>query len=73
MNKYTVLLLYPDYLSDCPETYLAYVEAAEINQTAQFAQIQALRAQTETIEMAAGDFLVLAIFDGHLQGLWEEK
>ena len=66
--KYTVLLLYPDYVQDGgegAETYLAYVEAADAP-TAQFlAQNLARLANAETIE-SIDDFRVLAVFEGHL-------
>lgn len=46
-DNYTVLLLYPDYMSDQygHDTYLAHVHAAYVDSAIKAAQKQAVRAQ----------------------------
>jgi hypothetical protein len=41
MNKYSVLLLYPDYLTDDEETYYTFVEAADVPGAISKAQAEA--------------------------------
>lgn len=73
MEPFTVLLLYPDYLSENygEETYTAWVDAYNPADAVRRAQKQALRAQPN--DQRAGsraiDFGSLAVFEGHLHNL----
>jgi hypothetical protein len=70
MKKYTVLLLYPDYMTDGPEgseTYLAWVFAATPVQAVTRAQLDAKEASDYDCdeEQNPEDFRALAVFKGH--------
>lgn len=66
--KYTVSLLYPKYAQDdFPETYLAWVQTEDYIKAMKVAKIQALRAQSNTKGWRANDFIVLHVFEGHVQ------
>lgn len=67
--KFTVLLHYPDYLSDGNhETYLAHVIAATSGAAVEFAYDDAFAANPEAVDPY--DFTVLAVFEGHLEDLY---
>lgn len=72
MKPYTVILLYPEYMTDGRvETYFAHVEAENLDAAARLAQEEAAREnhiEDEYDEMASpqpGEFDVLFVFDGH--------
>ena len=66
MNKYSVLLLYPEGdASTGPETYFAHVDAATADQAAKMAQWMA--DWDNEGSPAADDFEVLAVFAGHIE------
>lgn len=68
-QKFTVLLLYPDYVNDSGhETYLAHVEAKSPQQAAFFAKYEAQQANETQVEEKE-DFALLATFEGHLTDL----
>ena len=69
--KYSVLLLYPDYLADAygQETYLAWVKADDVKKAQRKAQVEALRAQPYKEGIRADDFFVLFVAEGHLKNL----
>lgn len=76
MKPFTVILLYPDFLSDNyeQETYIAHVLASDPKDAAHAAQLQALEANREDPEdpdfgLDANDFFVMAVFNGHLEDL----
>lgn len=73
MEPFTVLLLYPDYLSENygEETYTAWVDAYDPTHAVKLAQQQALRAQSNDRRTGASgaDFRSLAVFEGHLSNL----
>lgn len=76
MKPFTVILLYPDFLSDNygQETYIAHAEAVNPEDAAHAAQLQACGANREAPEdpdfaIDPDDFFVLAVFDGHLEDL----
>lgn len=64
-RKYSVLLLYPDYLSDGPTTYYHLTEAANPKKAAARAQRAAAQAQVEGACNDYEDFLVLLVIEGH--------
>ena len=72
MHKYTVILLYPDYIADNygQETYLAHVTANSPELAVRAAQT---RAFTDNPEYADNgdlpDFYPLAVFAGQLEDL----
>jgi hypothetical protein len=59
--KYSVLLLYPGYLSDGPETYLAWVVARDPQDAVAMAQIVAAGED----QQCKDDFKVLLLVEGH--------
>lgn len=69
-QQFTVLLLYPDYMSDAfgHETYQAHVRALYITQAIRLAQAQAMKANPGSIE-DHNDLHVLAVYAGHLNDL----
>ena len=68
-GKYSVLLLYPDYLCDAyPETYLAHVEARNVREAVEKARAEALRANELDAEYAL-DFAVELVCSGHIEDL----
>jgi len=69
MFKYTVLLLYPAYLAEVPETYLAHISAHNPRNAGIIAQSQAASAN-EAVE-DADDFVVAAIFHGFIDDIKE--
>lgn len=67
MKKYTVILLYPDYMNDTgPETFIAQVEGEDLEEAWVHAQAKAVVDNDMEFENAE-DFAVLATFDGHLE------
>ena len=64
--KYSVLLLYPDYLQNSdPETYYVWVEAEDPFKAVEAAQCMAVNANEEDVVEDGTDFLPLAVFEGH--------
>ncbi len=81
MKRYTVLLLRPDYIADDygQDTYLAHVEAFDVLTAQETAQREAY--QTDGFfdgddehdpVSACADYLVLAVFEGHLNDMKED-
>ena len=66
--KFTVLLRYPDYVSDDGETYMAHVVAGTPLEACRKAQIRAMRACTYPME-THHDFLPLLVIAGHHRDL----
>lgn len=65
--KYSVLLLYPDYLNDDGlETYFAHVEGDSWNDAVKAAQIEAAEANN-CAPAEADDFAELITFPGHIE------
>ena len=65
--KYSVLLLYPDYMNDDgTETYFAHVEADDVADAVKAAQIGAADANNCAPE-TADDFAELITFPGHIE------
>lgn len=69
MPKFTVLLLYPDYLASNygQETYLAHVGAKNPDMAVREAQRRA-KEDNKTVDNK-DDFFPLAVFSGHHQDL----
>jgi len=78
-KPYTVLLLYPDYMSDSfgQETYLAHVEARDPESAVMEAQQRAVEANTDEeddwIVEDAEDFYPLFVCEGHLGDLYSHR
>ncbi len=78
-KPYSVLVIYPDYVSDGPETYYGFVRAESPSEAADKAQLQAARAlrhgdevDRDDLRELANDFKVELIIRGHQRGLaWE--
>ena len=78
-TPYSVLLIYPDYLSDGLETYYAFVRATCPAEAARNAQLKAARAarrgddvDRDDLRELAQDFKVLLILRGHRKALvWD--
>jgi hypothetical protein len=70
-NRYTVLLLYPDYIASDfgHETYMAWVEAVDITNAIKAAQHEAMRDSGYYTDPGKDDFLddfyPLAVFKGY--------
>ena len=66
MNPYTVILLYPDYMTDNygQETYLAHVEAPDTATAVAKARKAAMKANPGSIDTPT-DLFVTACFAGH--------
>lgn len=75
MKPFTVLLVYPDFLSENygKETYLAHVDASDPEDAIHRAQLQACAANAVPDDpdyyIEPDSFYVTAIFNGHLQDL----
>ena len=69
MKPYTVILLYPDYLtSEIAETYTAHVTAENGDAAILLAQDEAACANSDDeAAIYARHFAVIAVFDGHLE------
>lgn len=73
MTKFTVLLLYPDYLqSNGDDTYQAWVEADTVQEAKEKAQFEAFRRSQAEEDLEEVDvtgshdnFSVLAVYEGH--------
>jgi len=70
-QKYTVLTIVPEYLAENygEDTYLAYVEAENVEQAQQVAQTEAMSALSgeDGIDDCVGtDFLVCFVCEGHM-------
>jgi hypothetical protein len=64
MNKYTVVLLYPDYIAaQFGETYLAHVEAATVPDAVKAGQLEAQDGYLDLGEHT--DFLPVFVVAGH--------
>lgn len=72
MKPYTVLLLYPDYMTADygQETFLAHVAAPTVKDAQYAAQMDAISMNTMDSDKAE-DFSVLAVFEGHLNDIKE--
>ena len=78
-KPYSVLLLYPDYLSDGPETYYGFVRAGSPKEAAGKARLQAARhvrhgddIDRDDLRELGDDFQVELVLRGHRRGLaWE--
>ena len=78
-RPYSVLLLYPDYLSDGPETYYGFVRACSPAEAADKARLQAARharhgddVDRDDLRELGDDFQVELVIRGHRRGLaWE--
>lgn len=74
---YTVLLLYPDYLSSDfgQETFLAWVTTWQgLDEAVYLARIKATEAQPEpSAVIDLTDFFVLAVFEGHHVDIWTRE
>ncbi len=78
-KPFSVLMLYPDYLSDGPETYYAFVRACSAAEAADKAQLQAARhvrrgddVDRDDLRELAQDFQVVLVIRGHRRQLaWE--
>jgi len=64
VNKYTVALLYPEYIG-LGETYTAHVEAEDPDEAVELAQIEAVEANVEEAE-ASEDFRPIMVAPGFL-------
>ena len=80
-KPFSVLLLYPDYVSDGPETFYAFVRADSPWDAAQRAQRTAARRlragekpDPDDLRVLAEDFKVELVLRGHRRGLawWRE-
>jgi len=72
-KKYSVLLVYPDYLASNfgQETYLAYVEAESPFQAVALAQNEAANAATDAVDLTT-DFFPALVCEGHIEDLSAE-
>jgi hypothetical protein len=79
-KSYSVLLIYPDYLSDERETYYTFVRASCPTEAACDAQLKAARAvrhdggdvDQDDIRQMAQDFKVELVLRGHRKALaWD--
>ena len=75
-KPYSVLLLYPDYLSDGPETYYGFVRACSPSEAVDKARLQAARharhgdvVDRDDLRELARDFRVELVIRGHRRGL----
>jgi hypothetical protein len=70
MKKYTVLLLYPDYVTDVygQDTYQDHVEAACIKEAVAKARLDCEQDTGISFEHLT-DLYVLAVYEGHLHDL----
>ena len=76
VKPYSVLLIYPDYVSDGPETYYGFVRAESPSEAAAKAQLQAARTlrrgddvDRDDLRELASDFKVELVIRGHRRGL----
>lgn len=76
MNKYTVVLMYPDYMSDSfgQESYMAWVKADSLKDAALKAQRIAAEESMpyknkKEIEEIMKDFFIVFMCDGHVDDL----
>lgn len=68
MTKFTVLLLYPDYLQDNgDDTYQAWVEADTVQEAKEKAQNEVFNQEVDDVDSTESpeDFAVLAVYEGH--------
>ena len=78
-KPFSVLLLYPDYMSDGPETYYGFVRACSPAEAAGKARLQAARharrgddVDRDDLRELADNFQVELVIRGHRRGLaWE--
>jgi hypothetical protein len=66
-DKFSILLLYPDYLSDNHETYLAHVEGSTIDEAVQNARTEALASNPGDVDPV--DFKLLFAAVGHIDDI----
>ena len=70
LKPYTVILLYPDFEYENPQSYLAHVEAPNPEFAVREAQEQASEANEG--QYSAEDFLALYVFEGHIDSEWSQ-
>lgn len=74
-RQFTVLVLRPDYLAAefGKDTYLAHVEAYNIDMAQEMAQLKASNADcnsdADREDACPGDYAIMAVFEGHLEDL----
>lgn len=71
---YTVVLLYPDYMTDDygKDIYMAWAYAANVDEAAKIAQGKAVKAQADVndpAELDPNDFAVVLAFNGKLNAV----
>lgn len=69
LYPYSVLLLYPDYITDGTKTYYAHVYAKNLDDAVTLAQMDAALAQPKDNLHAIDpvDFLTLGVWLGHVE------
>ncbi len=63
MKQYTVLLLYPDYISSDREDFMAYVEANNPKRAVRAAREEAVKLNDLRVN-SLDDFRTIAVFEG---------
>jgi len=69
-REWTVLLLYPDYMDEGPQTYLAHTNGYKVDVAIKRAQEEAVAANLDPeddIGINPDDFAPLAVFQGYLR------
>jgi len=74
MQKYTVLMITPDYLSNAygHDSYCAWVEAENVEQAQMEGQIEAARELTDpddTDPSRPEDFFIVFVCEGHIEDI----
>ena len=70
IKKFTVLLLYPDYMNDGGhETFMTHVEARNVKSAENKAQKEAASFEGNSACNDVTDFAVISVIEGHLQDI----
>jgi hypothetical protein len=67
LRPFTVILRYPEEMTEHPETYTTYVSAGDYKEAIEIARREAAEDNDNVI--APGEFDVVAVFAGHLEDL----
>jgi len=67
MAKYSVLLLYPDYIADGVETYYEWTEVESVEEGIRNVQRMAVAANPDYDVKDLDDFMALFVAKGHIE------
>ena len=70
MKKYTVLMIATNYIGTFPTSYMAHVEAVDVEQAEKLAQVEAAAPDPDDVNLdRPEDFFVVFVCEGHVEDI----